>query len=215
MKRWLWLTAASDSHTPMLMKHFLPSWGRHLEPHSELQCEPLAGHCGSFGEDAFNEMGRKSVLRMVRKVRENEGRPMIVSGCDFHFYADFIAEVEAALEGHDLVGLNDVYGPVCGDFLAFNASAKIADLFAWIHAHDPAFPNEQYTLNAAIAALGLQARLLPDTFWTYGLEGRGTWSFGQPVHPPAGMRLHHANFTIGAENKMALLDAVAEAVGDA
>lgn len=208
MKPWLWLTAASDSHTPILMKHFLPSWARHLEPFSELQVEALRGDCGKFGEEAFNEMGRIAVLRLSKKVRENPGRKMIVSGCDFHFYAPFIGEVEAALNGHDIVGMNDIYGPVCGDFLAFVASDRIADLFLWIHTHDRSFSNEQFTLNAALSELGFRVCLLPDTFWTYGLESKGKWEPGAEVHPPIDIRLHHANWTIGSENKMALLDAV-------
>lgn len=212
MKPWLWLTAASDSHTPMLMKHFLPSWGEHLEPFCELQWEPLRGDCGKFGEEAFNEMGRASALRMAKKVRDNIGRKMVVSGCDFRFYSPFIGELEAALEGHDVVGINDIHGPVCGDFLAFVASAELADLFQWIYDHDRSFSNEQFTLNAGLSALGLRAHLLPDTFWTYGLEGRGPWAPGAAVHPPANIRLHHANWTIGAENKMTLLDAVQAAL---
>jgi hypothetical protein len=209
MKKWLWLTAHSASHKEMYKKHFLPSFNQHLAKHCQLSTRVLPYYAGSFGEDAFNEMGRESVAYTAAVIKENIGRHMVVSGCDFRFYQGFMPEIDGALEGCDIVGLNDIYGPVCGDFLAFVASEKIVALYEWIVANDLQYGNEQWTLNAAIKALGFSVTLLPETFWTVGMQGG--WS-GGAVNPPKDISLHHANFTIGAENKMALLDAVQAAV---
>jgi hypothetical protein len=208
MKKWLWLTAHSDSHKEMYEKHFLPSFNDHLAKHCELSTRVLPYYAGSFGEDAFNEMGRESVAYTAGVIRQNIGRHMVVSGCDFRFYKDFMAEIEDALKGRDLVGLNDIYGPVCGDFLAFVASEKIVALYEWIVANDRQYGNEQWTLNAGIKSLGLSVAMLPETFWTVGMQGG--WQ-GSAVSPPKDLRLHHANFTIGAANKLLLLDAVESA----
>jgi uncharacterized Zn-binding protein involved in type VI secretion len=54
--------------------------------------------------------------------------------------------------------------------------------------------------------------MMPGTYWTAGMQGTGVWQKGDHVAPPKDICLHHANFTIGAENKMALLDAVQAAV---
>jgi hypothetical protein len=155
-------------------------------------------------------MGRKQVRILADEVRNNLGRKMVLSGCDFRFYSSFMPEIERALIGHEIVGLNDVHGPVCGDFLAFTASEKIASLFDWIGLHDHHFSNEQWTLNAGIQNLGISTTLLPDRFWTFGLQHGIPWEPGLEVFPPVNLALHHANWTIGAQNKEALLQAVYE-----
>jgi hypothetical protein len=208
MKPWLWLTACSPSHQGMMDNHFLPSFAKYLEADCELNIRKLDYHCGNFGEESFNEMGRKGVRVLANEVRKNIGRRMVSSGCDFRFYSPFMPEIERALVGHEIVGINDIHGPVCGDFLAFTASEKIASLFDWIGLHDHNFPNEQWTLNAGIQHLGIVATLLPERFWTFGLQHGIPWEPGFDVLPPINMALHHANWTIGAENKEALLQAV-------
>ena len=208
MKKWLWLTAHSDSHRAMYEKHFLPSFNQYLAPHCELKTRVLPYYAGSFGEEAFNEMGRESVNYTANILRQNTGRHIVVSGCDIRFYRDFMADIEAALEHAELVGINDIHGPICGELLAFVCSERIVALYDWIVANDRQFGNEQWTLNAGIRALGINAVMMPDTFWTVGHQGTGVWNAGDPVAPPKDICLHHANFTIGAANKMALLDAV-------
>lgn len=208
MKKWLWIMGHSDSHRAMYEKHFLPSFNKYLAPHCELQTRVLTYYAGSFGEDAFNEMGRESVAYTANILRQNIGRHIVASGCDLRFYRDFMADIEAALAGAELAGINDIYGPICGDFLAFVCSERIVALYDWIAANDRQYGNEQWTLNAGIRALGINAVMMPDTFWTVGHQGTGIWKKGDPVHPPKGICLHHANFTIEVENKMALLDAV-------
>jgi hypothetical protein len=210
MKSWLWLTAFSPSHQGMMESHFLPSFQKYLEADCSLSIKKLDYHCGNFGEASFNEMGRKQVHILADEVRKNLGIKMVVSGCDFRFYSSFMPEVEHALVGHDIVGINDVYGPVCGDFLAFTASERIASLFDWIAIHDHHFPNEQLTLNAGIQNLGISVALLPDRFWTFGLQYGTPWEPSMEVLPPVNIALHHANFTIGSKNKEALLKAVYE-----
>ena len=116
------------------------------------------------------------------------------------------------MRSHEIVGMNDIYGPICGDFLAFVASERIAALYDWIVANDRQYSNEQWTLNAGLVAMGFSVFMLPESFWTVGMQGTGVWSKGDAVFPPRGICLHHANYTIGADNKMALLDAVAAAV---
>ena len=210
MKSWLWLTACSSSHQGMMDSHFLPSFKKYLEKDCMLNIRKIDYHCGNFGELAFNEMGRKQVCILANLIRENLGRRIVSSGCDFRFYSSFMPEVEQALVGHEIVGINDIHGPVCGDFLAFTASEKIASLFDWIGLHDHHFPNEQWTLNAGIQHIGISFTLLPDRFWTFGLQHGIPWEPGLEVLPPANLALHHANWTCGAKNKEALLQAVYE-----
>ena len=53
-----------------------------------------------------------------------------------------------------------------------------------------------------------QSMLPPDLCWTYGLHGRGNWGPLDKPDSPRGIAIHHANWTIGIENKIALLKAV-------
>ena len=212
MKKWLWLTAHSASHKDMYEKHFLPSFNEHLAEHCELITRVLPYYAGSFGEDAFNEMGRESVAYTAGVIKQNFGRHIVVSGCDLRFYKNIMPDIKATLRGCETVGLNDIYGPVCGELLAFVASDKIVALYEWIVANDHQYGNEQWTLNAGLRTLGFNCQMMPDTYWTIGMQGTGVWQKGNLVSPPEDISLHHANFTIGAENKIALLDAVQAAV---
>lgn len=54
--------------------------------------------------------------------------------------------------------------------------------------------------------------LLPTTVWSPGLSNPGIWEPGDPLHVPRGILVHHANYTVGIENKHAQLTAVEEIV---
>ena len=207
-EKWLWYTCFSSTHQVIYEKHFLPSFNKYLEQNCELHARKLNYYVGSFGEKAFNEAGRVILQETINILRENIGKKIILSGCDFRFYRDFIPEIEQALHTFDLVGINDIYGPICGDFSAFIVTEKILKLYEWVLENDVRYINEQWTFNAGIKIIEIKAKILPNSFWTYGIQKGSPWEDGDEVYPPQNIALHHANFTIGAENKMKLLDAV-------
>jgi hypothetical protein len=66
---------------------------------------------------------------------------------------------------------------------------------------------DQIGMHHVLRARGLTAGLLPDRYWTVGQTGRH-WNPCDPVRPPSDLLMHHANWTVGVENKMALLELV-------
>jgi hypothetical protein len=59
---------------------------------------------------------------------------------------------------------------------------------------------------------GVRWRFLPRSFYTPGLSRLAVWRPGDPVHPPRDIEMHHANWTIGLDHKIAQLEAVRRAV---
>ncbi len=194
----------------MFQRHFLESFeATGLSKAFELQVENLDGNPGAFGEDSFNEMGKQSLVKTREFLRQNLGRTVVQTGVDFRFYQDFSGEILEAVKTNEIVGIDDVQFPFCGDFIACIATPAIVRLFDWMIEHDHKYSNNEVTLNVGIETLGIKGKTLDDNYWTIGMGNRGSvWSLGDPVNPPQSIKLHHANFTIGAAHKMALLEEV-------
>lgn len=210
----LWITAYSASHYPLFQKHFKPSFDTFFAPRFDLKVRKIKGNPGKFGEKAFNEMGVKAMTEVLEIIKQHIGRFVIVTGCDFRFYEDFYGELKQEVFCKDLVGIFDVYGPLCGDFMAYKVTPKIIALYEWMIKYDRMFPNQQFTFNAGIRSQGIHAGQLSHDFWTVGMElPKSTiWNPGTAVNPPPAIKLHHGNFAVGADNKLALLDLVMKKV---
>ncbi len=205
----LWLTGYSTTHSPLFLQHFKPSFDKYLAHHFELHVRKIEGNPGKFGEASFNDWGRREMGAVLGLLKKNMGRIVVSTGADFHFYEDFFPQLKPLLHYKELVGIYDMYQMICGDFAAFVVTDKILNLYQWMIDNDARFPNQQFTFNAGIKTLKIDAAVLSGDFYTVGMSTSGqVWNPGEPVDPPSTIALHHGNFTVGAENKLALLDAV-------
>ena len=205
----IWQTGYSSTHEEMFQRHFEPSFNEQgLAERFNLEIRSVPPS-GEFGSTAFNSMGRSAMQMILEFIQGRVGQVVVITGCDMRFYAPIANEIFEEIPKADFVSIWDFNQPVCGDFMGFVVSPKIFELYELMVESDKDFPNQQYTLNWAVMTLGLKARILPRTYWTIGIGNGGVvWNSGQPVNPPRGIKLHHANFTVGVSNKMELLDRV-------
>lgn len=206
----LWIVRFTATHRLLFYNHFWKSWQEQgLNKAFDLVTDYSTENAGKFGSDQFNEWGRTVMTKNLEVFKKNPGCLIVVSGCDIRFYEDCSKEIIDACYRHELVAINDVYFPACGDFNAFIVTPRIIDLFEWMIENDEDFPNQEHTLNTGITELGIDLHTLPDTYWTVGLSNGGVeWRPGAELNPPKGIRLHHGNFTIGDSNKEELLSQV-------
>jgi hypothetical protein len=102
---------------------------------------------------------------------------------------------------------NDGAGGMCAGFMLFERREVALGVLGSVKSRLPEAESEQPALNQVIARSDA-ILLSPSIVWTYGLHGLGLWRPGIVPHSPRGIAAHHANWTIGLENKMMLLRAV-------
>jgi hypothetical protein len=73
-------------------------------------------------------------------------------------------------------------------------------------------PAERYFKLKLINLEPLQISLLPPTFFGGGTFSGKTWKQGDKIPVPPNPIMHHANFTVGVENKVAQLKYVRDIV---
>lgn len=208
----IWFVPVSVEYRPLLLKHFLPS----------LVETGMAGKVDLAVIDippmATSGFRRFDGIIPLLESPGNYGRRCIISGADIRFYRDFLDSVFPA---HDCLSTSldrTVGGTVlCSDFLAFTINWRTLSMFdSWENENTTA-PDDQVALNTLFGDYCDQSILPPlshipltESFWTIGLGGiPRTWVPGDAIpEPPADIAMHHSNFTVGIENKLALLDAV-------
>lgn len=198
----------TDSHRALLETHFLPSippgFDVVLRRHEQL-CP--SGVFGSQGWDAAME----EKVRFRLEAIENEAEPFILCDVDLRFYGLNVGEVMAWSRHGDLLCQDDG-AELCTGFMILRRSAVTRALFLRVLATIKNVGREQPALNVAVASMfELRVTKLPrDRFWTAGLVD-GVWDGRSPITPPpADMIVHHANWVMGTNRKLAMLNAVLE-----
>jgi len=141
----------------------------------------------------------------------------VMSDVDVRFYSPFAADIPRRLEGRDVLfqnnrpGASHRYNHLCTGFMIIRCCERARSFFTrartiLLEADHPLTGDQ----GSCIAALEedperIRYALLPDTYWTPDRASRH-WQPGQPLAPPAGIVLHHANKTIGVANKIAQLN---------
>jgi len=113
--------------------------------------------------------------------------------------------------------LVDVY---CTGLFIARGNAAVLRMFDRALAVMGQYPGDQTAVNAVLQSLIPQGlirvnSLDPRQYWTHGYSTRITWEprLGERcILTPKGVKVHHANWTVGVQNKLRLLQSVKEAV---
>jgi hypothetical protein len=204
------LTAYTDTHRPIYEKHFLPSFHESGMSESwDLHVCEIDRPSGKYGTQEFNDYLRELMVKFLEFMAARPGATIIHAGCDIRFYRNVTQDIISGLEKLELLAINDNYGLACCDFFAFKVTDRILDMYQWTIENEGHFPNNEFAFNHYLRQHSVSVGILPVQYWTIGLSNGGKpWSPGMLVNPPPDIALHHGNFTIGADNKIALMDAV-------
>ena len=209
-------TCYSPSHAEMFNQHFLPSVslsGLDLQPPSIL---PQVCPTGVYESPGFQEtcLAKMSYLHNILLV---ETEPFVFCDVDIRFYGrvveDLIEIGEKTDDAADGDGPNPLFqsdgpgGPCTGFMLWYPSPWAVELVEDVISVMAEKHIEDQIGMHHVLRARGLTAGLLPDRYWTVGQTGRH-WKLGDPVRPPSDLLMHHANWTVGVENKMDLLERV-------
>jgi hypothetical protein len=205
------LTFYSDSHFEMYARYFLPSYREHLSHHQLIakRIEQLSPS-GEYQAEGFD----LTMLEKIDMIIENidlSGEPFIYSDCDVQFFG----EISHDLNENEILFQNDyLLNNYCAGFFIAKQSQAVLDFFIKVREtfiskmngviHDQTIINELLDVGYPI-----KADMLPASkYWTAAFATNGALWNGQQIEVPKEIVMHHANFTIGIENKIALLEQV-------
>jgi len=150
-------------------------------------------------------------IKIIRRALE-ETDCFIWSDCDVLFFGPMTKHLLLELGDYDIACQYDSRGMYCAGFFICRSSNSTKNLFRDIYEimekdHDT-HDDDQDILNKLIA--NSNGKFLSDRFWTVGLylENNGysmPWA-NQTIEIPKDILVFHANWTIGIENKIKLLE---------
>ena len=198
----------SDSHIPFLSKHFLLSLPTDMQ--AVLVHIPQDCTTGSYRDPLWGSMAERK-LRMVQTAIKNsdEDDPFFISDVDARFYGPLDEDLRACLGKSTIAAQNDGPGGMCSGCFVARPSADLYDAIDLAIKLLPEHSgHDQPAFNVALDEIGIIPITLPDRYWSHGATAGVLWTPGMTVTPPTDLIVHQANWCIGIENKLALLETV-------
>lgn len=210
MKLW---TYASPSHEPFLEEFLRPSSG-------EFSLHVARGEqagSGIYGAEDWVESERGKIKAMLDACQEPNGTIVVWSDADVQLFAPCVDRLLEVLGTHDMAVQNNAGGG-CAGFFVFRCNARTRALFKTI-ASDNTLHGERDDQVCMNENLGLvNWTLLPkDEFWSIGVHlGWRRWLGDEDtlrqIGVPETIRVHHANWCVGFQEKLRLLYRVRDVV---
>lgn len=141
----------------------------------------------------------------------SETEEFIFADCDIQFFKPFIKQVQSELVGYDIVCQED-RGSLCAGFFGCKSNTRTIELFTTIKNKFREMVNDQVALNNLKDTVKYKT-LNKEQFYTIGNffendNGTFVWDNITNIVPPNNILLHHANYVVGVENKVKLLEMI-------
>jgi hypothetical protein len=208
-------TYYSESHQVLFERYFRPS----LPDGDDLELEVT--QIRQFGDGNYMTEGWRQTMREKVGVILNalDRDPCFIwDDCDVQFFGPIVDVLTAELGEYELACQNDSGGMLCAGFFICKSTENTKRMFHTIFEEmtaDTSEVDDQQRLNRHAHAC--RCTFLSQRFWTVGLQLNGVgrpltrWQ-GQDVAVPKGILMHHANWTVGVDNKIKLLELVRDKV---
>jgi len=177
-------------------------------------------HSGSFMGEGWN----KSMLDKIDYIRDCLAKNELFFhlDCDIQFFNHFYEEYINLLEKNnlDFLAQHDGNNTICCGFMLLRPSEKMK--MFWDEVYDITKnrllgerTNDQVACNYLIKQRSIKTGLLGnDCFSIWMANGMKVWEpKDKNFFVPKNIRIHHANYTVGVENKIKLLEMVKNVVG--
>ena len=200
-------TFYTDSHQSMYEEVFLPS----LIPNEyELIAKKFDQHCpsGDFDSEGWDITMRNKAELILQAIEDNWGEVFVYVDCDVQFFQptkDYIIE---SMGNADLICQNDMHS-YCAGFVAVRANEKTQELYKKVIADTPKCGDDQRALNGVLRRERriVKVKKFDNRIFTIAMAERAIWH-GKEVTVPNNLLAHHANWTVGIENKLKLMEMV-------
>ena len=168
---------------------------------------------GAFMEAGWLVTMRDKMDLLCEAIDENWGSWFIFADCDIQFLKPFYDDLCLHKnDQYDLIAQSDT-GTICAGFFLAKADTKLKKLFNKVRKNITNDFNDQVALNAYSDMI--EWRLLDSSkYFTIGnFNGGKVWNGETDIIIPENILVHHANFTVGVENKILLMEYVKNSRG--
>src|ERR1035437_51974 len=165
---------------------------------------------GTYREPDFMLAVRRKASMLKLAIEHNWGRSFLVCDMDIQFFSP-VKDRLLALQGDlDVLAQDDGPSGLCAGFYVMRANNRTKDLVRVLIQDLAANPlaSEQPTFNAASRVSGASTGRLPEGFFTPGTRSAKRWQPGMEIEIPDPIWMHHANWTVGVQNKVEQLRVV-------
>ena len=210
------ITFFSKSHT-CLYKRFMNTFP--YDKDIDLVVRYMPQECdGNY--DTWNENWMKTMYRKVQYIIDyldeiKEGELLIHADIDIVFYRSFVKDLEKLMNdsGNDIMFQNDG-STLCMGFFVVRKSDHIVKLFNDLYERMGDYEHDQDAMNNILPFSGIQYDKLPERYFSYGpLNGLKRWTVDcTHVNVPDDIVMHHANWTVGIDNKLKLIQQVKDII---
>lgn len=197
-------TIYSPSHEKLYQDYFLKT----IHAEFDLQTYTTIQHCesGSFYANGWNRMCYDKVIVFKQACLVNYGGMFVFSDVDVQFFGPIKNDLITELGDYDIACQDDCGGSYCSGFFICKCNDSTIAMFDEIlrgyHKED------QHMLNLVIRSMGIKAKFLDkNKYFTVGHETMSPW-IGQDFNIPDRILVHHANWTVGTDRKVELLETV-------
>lgn len=223
----------TPSHLPLVNQHFLlslpPELGGARSSHmfsnkkAILRELPQRSQSGAFESPGFQATCLDKVDFIIEALK-TETEPFLFSDVDVRFYGPVVDDLTKLLGDADMAFQWDgESGLECSGFMVLRPCGAVLSFWNFVRqrmvdhsmmdqdaVHSVLGPHDQERFSKATQmwfSASAKWRILPERYWTFGRNDKH-WTPGMPVNPPADLLVHHANWTVGVDNKLKLLDEV-------
>lgn len=205
----------SSSHEEMKNEYFLSSM------QNEYDCIGIKAEqkcaTGEYRTKGWNEVVIQKVDLIIRAIKENKNSWFVHSDVDVQFFDSTKNDLEYHLKNYDTVFQSDGENPnpiACAGFFASKANEKTLKLWKSVKKLCQIKQiDDQKALNICLHHNDFVTwKLLPNEYFSIGnnLNNNSVyrWKPNDDIMLPHNIRVHHANYTEGIQNKIQQLEFV-------
>ena len=172
---------------------------------------------GAFYKNGWYEATLAKLEAITKILNNTDNSLFIFSDTDVQFFKPFHSIINNLLLTNDIVFQNDYDSLQCTGFFACRQTPLIKDLFnkaLWLlKKRKNNISDDQVAMHEALKRFPqIKHAMLPREFFTYGsFRKKEIWSgIQQEFDIPENIIMHHANWTVGIQNKLDMLQYVRE-----
>ena len=217
------ISVFSESHRILKDEWLLPS----ITEDFDLDIRFCPDEGGAFMEENWTKSVMFKTRTVIDVIKENWGEVFVYSDVDIQFFAPVQDILLRCLEEYDIVcQRDDPAGYLCSGFCAMKANRKVLKLYEIVYECAKIEKRDQLAFNRNLR-MSQRRKLvyflkqgvwpcryayLPDIFYGGGTITGKHWVPGMDLPVPEGIVMHHANYVVGVEQKIAQLKYVRDVV---
>jgi len=204
------ISVYTDSHRIFKDQWFLPSLQDHFEKEMFYYADTPGG---AYLDATWSHAIVFKVQTIISEIKKNWGNILIYSDVDIQFFAPLTPYITKRINDKDILcQRDDPTNQFCAGFVIMHCNTATLKLYEQTLAACKLEGREQIAFNRMIRCLKIKCGYLPQSFFGGGTFSGKIWTPGMPLSVPPNPVMHHANFTIGTQNKIAQLEYVRDIV---